>query len=149
MSPKACQGILRRAAARGKELPEMLKTCTGKTGDSITCLNDQGGRVMSVSKDITATLRAEEHGHQPCVMQSSGFCTEHSAKSRSVGYEEERSPTLRAGVVPEVQSCPLNRVQFHAVGGHTDENLSGSLREALGDNQTAVVRTKNIQPIAV
>ena len=26
LSPKACQGILRRAAARGKELPEMLKT---------------------------------------------------------------------------------------------------------------------------
>src|SRR5690606_29179531 len=73
------------------------KNCTRKTGNSITCLNDQGGRVMSVSKDITATLRAEEHGHQPCVMQSSGFCTEHSAKSRSVGYEEERSPTLRAG----------------------------------------------------
>ena len=35
-------------------------------------------------------------------MQSSGFCTEHSAKSRSVGYEDERSPTLRAGVVPGV-----------------------------------------------
>jgi hypothetical protein len=25
LSPKACQGILRRAAARGKELPEMLR----------------------------------------------------------------------------------------------------------------------------
>ncbi|TYZ27122.1 DNA cytosine methyltransferase [Selenomonas caprae] len=31
---------------------------------------------------------------------SVGFCTEHSAKSRSIGYEEEKSPTLRAGVVP-------------------------------------------------
>ena len=31
---------------------------------------------------------------------SAGFCTEHSAKSRSIGYEEEKSPTLRAGVVP-------------------------------------------------
>jgi hypothetical protein len=26
LSQKACQGILRRAAARGKELPEMLRT---------------------------------------------------------------------------------------------------------------------------
>ncbi len=33
-------------------------------------------------------------------MESAGFCTEHSAKSRTIGYEEERSPTLRAGVVP-------------------------------------------------
>ena len=32
--------------------------------------------------------------------ESAGFCTEHSAKSRTIGYEEERSPTLRAGVVP-------------------------------------------------
>ena len=114
------------------------KNSTGKTGDSITCLNDQGGKVMSVSEDITATLRAEEHGHQPCVMQSSGFCTEHSAKSRSVGYEEERSPTLRAGVVPgAVMSFEPGAAS--RVGGHTDENLSGSLRANMGDNQTAVV----------
>ncbi len=64
-------------------------------------LNDQGGERMDVSEDTSATLRAEAH-HPPVVMQSSGFCTEHSAKSRSVGYEEERSPTLRAGVVPSV-----------------------------------------------
>ena len=31
-----------------------------------------------------------------------GFCTEHSADSRGVGYEDERAPTLRAGVVPGV-----------------------------------------------
>lgn len=28
------------------------------------------------------------------------FCTEHSAKARGIGYEEETSPTLRAGTVP-------------------------------------------------
>ncbi|KZL92844.1 DNA cytosine methyltransferase [Clostridium magnum] len=108
-----------------------------KTGSGITCLNDQGGRVMSVSEDVSATLRAEEHGHQPCVMQSSGFCTEHSAKSRSVGYEDERSPTLRAGVVPgAVMSFEPGAVS--RIGGHTDENLSGSLRANMGDNQIAV-----------
>jgi len=69
--------------------------------DSPYVLNDQGGQRMDVSADKSGTLRAEAH-HPPCVMQSSGFCTEHSAKSRSVGYEEERSPTLRAGVVPGV-----------------------------------------------
>ena len=31
-----------------------------------------------------------------------GFCTEHSADSRGIGYEDERAPTLRAGVVPGV-----------------------------------------------
>ena len=33
---------------------------------------------------------------------SAGFCTEHSAKARGIGYELERSPTLRAGVTPAV-----------------------------------------------
>ena len=63
-------------------------------------LNDQGGDRMEVYEDVAATLRAENHGHPPCVMESAGFCTEHSAKSRTIGYEEECSPTLRAGVVP-------------------------------------------------
>jgi DNA (cytosine-5)-methyltransferase 1 len=54
---------------------------------------------MDVTDEVTATLRAEAH-HPPVVMESAGFCTEHSAKSRTIGYEEETSPTLRAGVVP-------------------------------------------------
>lgn len=70
------------------------------TGRNGIVLNDQGGNRMEVSEDVAATLRAENHGHPPCVMESAGFCTEHSAKSRTIGYEEECSPTLRAGVVP-------------------------------------------------
>ena len=54
---------------------------------------------MDVTDGVTCTLRAEAH-HPPCVMESAGFCTEHSAHSRSIGYEEETSPTLRAGTVP-------------------------------------------------
>ena len=55
---------------------------------------------MDVTEDIAATLRAENHGHPPCVMGSAGFCTEHSAQARGIGYEKETSPTLRAGTVP-------------------------------------------------
>ena len=71
----------------------------------VTCLCDQGGQRMDVAEDAACTLRAEAH-HPPCVMderhplESAGFCTEHSAQSRGVGYEEETSPTLRAGTVP-------------------------------------------------
>ena len=71
--------------------------CFGTSGSEI-CLNDQGGNRMDVTEDMTCTLRAEAH-HPPCVL-SAGFCTEHSAKARGIGYEEEKSPTLRAGVVP-------------------------------------------------
>ena len=69
------------------------------TGTASLCLNDQGGQRMDVTDEVTATLRAEAH-HPPCVLESAGFCTEHSSKSRSIGYEEETSPTLRAGVIP-------------------------------------------------
>ena len=83
------------------------RTASGAEGGTGTagccgriCLNDQGGERMDVTKEVTGTLRAQEHGHQPCVLEAAGFCTEHSANARSIGYEEERSPTLRAGVVP-------------------------------------------------
>ena len=59
---------------------------------------------MTVTKEQTATLIAQDHGNHPSVLQSAGFSTEHSAQSRSIGYEEEKSPTLRAGVVPAAMS---------------------------------------------
>lgn len=68
-------------------------------GASSLCLNDQGGQRMDVTEDVTCTLRAEAH-HPPCIVESAGFCTEHSAQSRGIGYEEEISPTLRAGAIP-------------------------------------------------
>lgn len=77
-----------------------------------TVLDDQGGDRINISEGVTGTLRAEAHGHPPVVMDSelkaAGFCTEHSAKSRSIGYEEERSPTLRAGIVPAAMALQHN-----------------------------------------
>ena len=81
-------------AASGAEGGTGTAGCRGRI-----CLNDQGGERMDVTEEVTSTLRAEAH-HPPCVLESAGFCTEHSANARSIGYEEERSPTLRAGVVP-------------------------------------------------
>ena len=73
--------------------------CGMSTGRNGIVLNDQGGNRMDITEDVTCTLRAEAH-HPPCVLESAGFCTEHSAKSRGIGYEEETSPTIRAGTVP-------------------------------------------------
>ena len=72
----------------------------GAGASGCVCLNDQGGSRMDVTEDVAATLRAENHGHPPCVMGAAGFCTEHSAQARGIGYGEETSPTLRAGTVP-------------------------------------------------
>ena len=40
---------------------------------SVLCLNDQGGSVMECSVDVTGTLRAQEHGHQPLVYENHGI----------------------------------------------------------------------------
>lgn len=43
-------------------------TLTAGDRHGVMCLNDQGGNVMGVSHDVSGTLRAQEHGHQPAVM---------------------------------------------------------------------------------
>ena len=66
-------------------------------------LDDQDGQQINVRSDgKSPTLRAEAHGNVPCVIQSAGFCPEQSAKTRGIVYEENISPTLRAGATPGV-----------------------------------------------
>ena len=50
----------------------------------------------------SAASGAGTSGECDGVNLAGGFCTEHSADSRGIGYEDERAPTLRAGVVPGV-----------------------------------------------
>ena len=54
---------------------------------------------LDVAQTVSSTYGMGGN-NQPFVLEAAGFCTEHSANARSIGYEEERSPTLRAGVVP-------------------------------------------------
>lgn len=94
------EGLSGYSAAGFEAWKRAARSTEGSTGEAgLFCLNDQGGNRMDVSEGVTGTLRAQDHGHTPAVM-AAGFCTEHSARSRSIGYEEETSPTLRAGVVP-------------------------------------------------
>ena len=64
--------------------------CTGTAG--AVCLNDQGGQSIEISHDITATLRAETHGHPPCVMDSAVY-ENHSQDTRYTGPLEV-APTV-------------------------------------------------------
>ena len=82
-------------------------TGAGDHGGGI-CVNPQGRSGVSVTEEVTDTLIAQDHGNHPAVLQAAGFSTEHSAKARSIGYEEEKSPTLRAGVVPAAMAVQHN-----------------------------------------
>lgn len=41
---------------------------------SVLCLNDQGGSVMGVTENVSGTLQAQEHGHQPTILDMSHAC---------------------------------------------------------------------------
>jgi len=57
----------------GEELSPTLKgSAGGNCMPSVLCLNDQGGSVMDCSENVSGTLRAQEHGHQPLVFDNHG-----------------------------------------------------------------------------
>lgn len=58
----------------GEELAPTLKgSASGNCMPSVLCLNDQGGSVMECSENVSGTLRAQEHGHQPLVYENHGI----------------------------------------------------------------------------
>lgn len=148
LTPKACQGILRRAERRGKDLPKLLKAvlirqsqgaspqerteapapteaptsyavrirggCDGggkgalvqteKSGtlgtgndQTIFCMATQQGGAELRTDDRAPTLTAAagmSGNNQPVVC--AGFKLGNSEQARSIGYQEELSPTLNA-----------------------------------------------------
>lgn len=104
-------------------------------------MNDQGGSRMDVTEEVTCTLRAEAH-HPPCVLESAGFCTEHSAQSRGIGFEEEVSLTLRAGTVPAAVAVFENHSQDTRYTGPLDTAPTVNATYGMGgNNQHFVVET--------
>lgn len=79
-----CAGATRFDGYNGSLTDDASSTlgvnCGMSTGRNGIVLNDQGGNRMDITEEVTSTLRAEAH-HPPCVMESAGFCTEHSAKA--------------------------------------------------------------------
>ena len=48
--------------------PTLKGSAGGNCMPAILCLNEQGGKIMDCTEDISGTLRAEEHGHQPLIL---------------------------------------------------------------------------------
>ena len=133
---EACRSERQRTAAAAQN-------GSGTAGtENVTVINDQGGERIDVTENMTATLRAQAH-HPPVVLESAGFCTEHSAKARSVGYEKEIAPTLRAGTVPAALSCFSNHSQDTRYTG--PEEISQTISSTFGqggNNQPFVVESR-------
>lgn len=71
----AGQGSKAGGVGYQEECSPTLKAAESGTNmvPSVLCLNDQGGSVMNCSENISGTLRAQEHGHQPLVYENHGI----------------------------------------------------------------------------
>lgn len=75
---------------------------------SVLCLNDQGGSVMDCSENISDTLRAQEHGHQPLVYEN------HGVDSRYTGPHKV-APTMSARYGTGGNNVPLVEQEADAI----------------------------------
>ena len=69
--------------------PTLKGSPSGNCMPSVLCVNDQGGKRIDLSEDMSGTLRANEKGHQPLVYENHGI----DARIRESG---EISPTVIA-----------------------------------------------------
>ncbi len=119
------------SGTRGKEAAAGTGGDAEKTG--VICLNDQGGSIMGTSVDVTATLRAEEHGHQPIIC--AGFKHKAGARTHGIGYEEERAPTLTSEHQVSVYDARGNG------DGRTVCTLTGDHQDRVTDYTAIVMST--------
>ena len=92
LSAKACQGILRRAGRRGKDLPETLKAVLlmqSELGGGC----DGGGKGALVQEDKSGTLGT---GNDQTIFQN--CLTRWDCQSKRIFGTEGESPTLQGGV---------------------------------------------------
>ena len=77
--------------------PTLKGSPGGNCMPSVLCLNDQGGQSMAYSENITGTLRAQERGHQPLVLNPAGplLYENYGIDSRYTGPHKV-APTLSA-----------------------------------------------------
>ena len=81
---------------------------------SVLCLNDQGGSVMECSEDVTGTLRAQEHGHQPLVYENHGIDARYTGPHKVAPTMSARYGT-GGNNVPLVEQEPVFCITGNAI----------------------------------
>ena len=103
---------------------ECSPTIKTGTAPSVLCLNDQGGSQMHCTEDITGTLRAQEHGHQPLVFDN------HAQDSRFTGPVAV-SQTVSAGFGQGGNNQPLVMATQQG-GAEIGEGICPTITSAAG-----------------
>lgn len=122
-----------------EQAPTLNAECGGNK-PAVMCLNDQGGNVMGVSYDVSGTLRAQEHGHQPSILDMTHACD----VIRDCG---EIAPSLQARMGTGGNQIPLT-YQMQGFGDYHAGEVASSCKQRDFKDSTdlvcAVVRTAMI-----
>ena len=88
--------------------PTLKGSPSGNCMPSILCINDQGGQIMECSENVTGTLRAQEHGHQPLILRPTGpkVYENHGIDGRYTGPHDV-APTMSARYGTGGNNIPL------------------------------------------
>lgn len=103
-----------------EQAPTLNAECGGNK-PAVMCLNDQGGNVMGVSHDVSGTLRAQEHGHQPSILDMSHACD----VIRDCG---EVAPSLQARMGTGGNQIPLT-YQMQGFGDYREGDVASSCKQ--------------------
>lgn len=88
--------------------PTLKGSPSGNCMPSVLCLNDQGGQIMEFSENVSGTLRAQEHGHQPLILRPTGpkVYENHGIDGRYTGPHDV-APTMSARYGTGGNNIPL------------------------------------------
>lgn len=129
-----------RSIGYAEEQSPTLNAECGGNKPAVMCLNDQGGNVMGVSHDVSGTLRAQEHGHQPSILDMTHACD----VIRDCG---EIAPSLQARMGTGGNQIPLT-YQMQGFGDYHAGEVASSCKQRDFKDSTdlvcAVVRTAMI-----
>lgn len=110
-----------RSIGYAEEQSPTLNAECGGNKPAVMCLNDQGGNVMGVSHDVSGTLRAQEHGHQPSILDMSHACD----VIRDCG---EVAPSLQARMGTGGNQIPLT-YQMQGFGDYREGDVASTCKQ--------------------
>lgn len=94
----------------------------------VPILNDQGGGVIGVSYNVTGTLRAAEHGHQPIVFES-------NAQPVVLESNQAHATATQTGI------CPTLSASMGMGGGYIPMVTERKIFDARGNGDGQIVPT--------
>ena len=102
-------------------------------------LNDQGGSVIDVSEDVTATLRAQDHGHPPVVCMAFDV---YNMQGNDMVFKTMNHIATDSDHIPVICFEPGIARREGSESRFVDD-ISIPLRAQMGDNQPAVCFEKD------